>query len=92
MVSSSNEQTICNGNLFYVQCLANQYISITKAWYGRNDTQTCLSFAYANGCAACNTTCYVDVTTILQRYLNGRKSLTLSLSQITTTDPCYGTV
>ena len=57
MGSGSNEQTICDGNKLYIQCPANQYISITNAWYGRNDTQTCLNNTFLNGCGACSTNC-----------------------------------
>ena len=91
MNSLSKEQTICDGNKLYIQCPANHYISITNAWFGRKDTKTCLNYAFLNGCASCSTNCYLDITTNVKKYSNGKNSYTFTNSQITSTDPCHGT-
>ena len=96
MLSSSNEQTFCPlfadytfGDLFYIQCPANQYISIKNAWFGRNDIYTCLNYVNNYDCAACSTNCYLNITTLFQNFSNGKNSYTFSYSP--STDPCFGT-
>ena len=81
----TNELTVCEGNLLIINCLTNQYISISNAWYGRNDTETCLD------CADCLRNCYENIIKNLDFYLNGNNNFTLDFNILLLSDPFPGT-
>ena len=72
-------------------CPIGYTINITSAWYGRQDTSTCMNFM-GNGCAFCSTTCYLDTLDFVSNIFNGQASLTsLVDAKLNDDDPCVFT-
>jgi hypothetical protein len=85
----------CDGYNATLSCPTGQVLSVQAAFYGRNDTSTCVAEATAAGMSSASwnrTTCSLaSALTLVQSWCSGKASCSFPNGSGWGSDPCNGT-